>query len=137
MKYLVDSNVLSESTKLDACPEVDRWLLKHDPDLVVNPIILGELESGFLQLPAGKRRQRLLDWYRGGVLRLTVVDIDRETASHWAQLMAELHRKGRMMPIKDSLIAASARQHGFTVVTRNIADYRHAGVKLINPFSDD
>jgi hypothetical protein len=40
------------------------------------------------------------------------------------------------MPVKDSLIAASARQHNLTVVTRNTRDFRHAAVELINPFDD-
>ncbi|TWU29710.1 PIN domain-containing protein [Bythopirellula polymerisocia] len=137
MKYLVDSNVLSESTKPDARPEVDRWLLHHDRDLVVNPIILGELQIGILQLPAGRRRKRLTDWFAAGISRLARVDFDAQTAGHWAQLVAELRRKGRAMPIKDSLIAASALQYGFTVATRNFADYRYAGVKLVNPFSED
>ena len=41
------------------------------------------------------------------------------------------------MPIKDILIAASARQHGLTIATRNLADYRYAGIKLVSPFDDD
>jgi predicted nucleic acid-binding protein len=48
--------------------------------------------------------------------------------------LAELRRKGRAMPIKDSLIAASARQHDMTIATRNVDDYRFAGVRIVNPF---
>jgi hypothetical protein len=64
-----------------------------------------------------------------------VVAFDGETASNWSRLLAELHRKGRAMPIKDSLIAASARQHRLTVATRNVTDYKYAGVSLANPFA--
>ena len=48
--------------------------------------------------------------------------------------MADLKRKGKAMPIKDSLIAAAARQHKLAVATHNVVDYQHARVKLVNPF---
>lgn len=134
MKYLVDANVLSEATKPRPATVVIEWLRRHDADLVVNPIILGELEYGILLLSASKKRKKLLDWFQHGVQRLNVVDFDRATVATWATLLAELKRKGRAMPIKDSLVAASARQHGLTVATANTADFRYAGVALVNPF---
>jgi predicted nucleic acid-binding protein len=76
----------------------------------------------------------LEQWLYGGVANLPVVDIDAQTAHIWAVLNAELGRLGRAMPVKDSLIAASARQHGLAIATRNVADYRYAGVPLVNPF---
>jgi predicted nucleic acid-binding protein len=48
--------------------------------------------------------------------------------------LAELKLQGRTMPIKDSLIAATARQYRLAVATRNVEDYRHAGITLVNPF---
>ncbi len=134
MKYLVDANVLSEATKPKPVAQVVDWLRQHDPDLAVNPIILGELECGILLLPSGRRRKRLLDWFTAGIQRLNVIEIDAATASVWATLLAELKRKGRAMPIKDSLIAATAKQHGLTVATRNTTDFPYAGVRLVNPF---
>ena len=110
------------------------WLRTHDRRLVVNPIILGELEYGIMLLPAGKRRTRLQKWFAKGVKRLRVFDLDVDTAKAWSTLLAELKRKGRAMPIKDSLIAATACQYRLTVATRNINDYRHAGIALVNPF---
>ena len=134
MKYLVDADVLSEATKPAPAPRVVEWLRKHDRDLAVNPIILGELEYGILLLPASRRRKKLVDWFEGGIGQLNVVEIDAETAAVWAKLLADLQRKGRAMPIKDSLIAATARQHGLTVATGNAADFRYSGVPIINPF---
>jgi toxin FitB len=49
-------------------------------------------------------------------------------------MLAALSRQGRSMPVTDSLIAATARQYDLTVATRNTRDYRHAGVRLVNPF---
>lgn len=134
MKYLVDADVLSEATKPKPAARVIDWLHKHDSDLAVNPIILGELEYGILLLPSGRRRKKLLDWFTAGAQRLNVIEIDAATASVWATLLADLKRKGRAMPIKDSLIAATAKQHGLTVATRNTTDFRYTGVRLVNPF---
>ncbi len=134
MKYLVDANVLSEPTKPEPSSHVIDWLRKYERDLVVNPIILGELEYGILLLPSGRRRKRLEEWFFSGVQRLRILDFDASTASHWAQLLAGLKKKGYAMPVKDSLIAATALAHGLSVVTRNTEDFSHAGIKLVNPF---
>ena len=134
MKFLVDADVLSEGTKPQPAAHVVAWLRKHDSDLAVNPVILGELEYGILLLPAGRRRKSLLDWFAAGIQQLNVIEIDATTASVWAKLLADLKRKGRAMPVKDSLIAATAKQHGLTIATRNAADFRHCGVPIIDPF---
>jgi predicted nucleic acid-binding protein len=135
VKYLVDANVLSEPTKPAPDAHVVAWLRRHERDLAVNPIILGELEYGILLLPAGKRRTRLEHWFTVGVPRLRVLDFDTASAAAWARLLARLKKKGRAMPIKDSLIAATALTHGLTVATRNVADFRAAGVSIENPFA--
>ena len=133
MKFLVDANALSELTKPDPVARVIDWLRTNDRDSVVNPIILGELEYGILLLPAGRRKRRLLDWFNEGIRTLEVIAIDAETSSIWAKLLSDMSRKGRSMPLGDSLIAASAIQHGLTVVTRNVAHYRYARVNVVNP----
>jgi predicted nucleic acid-binding protein len=134
VKFLVDANVLSEPTKPSPAQAVLDWLAKNDHELAVSPIVLGELEYGINLLPAGAKRTKLRSWFTAGMRRLANLDLDAETASFWAELMADLARKGKAMPIKDSLIAATARQHRLTVVTRNTSDYKHAGVSLIDPF---
>jgi predicted nucleic acid-binding protein len=96
--------------------------------------VLGELEFGVLLLPSGRRRKRLESWFSNVVEILPVLDMDRETARVWAALLARLRKKGRAMPLKDSLIAASALQHGLAVATRNSGDFAHCGVKLVDPF---
>ena len=63
-----------------------------------------------------------------------MLDFDAETASTWAQLLARLKKHGLAMPVTDSQIAATALHHDLTVATRNVVDYRHAGVSVVNPF---
>lgn len=135
MRYLVDANVLSEATKPSPAPIVLDWIFKHETEVATSPIVLGELEYGILGLPAGKRRTRLMQWLAEGLKLLPVVSFDEATAHVWAELLAKLKNKGRGMPIKDSLIAASAIQHDLIVATRNDRDYRACGVRFINPFS--
>jgi predicted nucleic acid-binding protein len=59
---------------------------------------------------------------------------DANTGLRWARLLADLRRSGRAMPIKDSLIAATALEHDLTVVTRNRRDFENAGVEVVDPF---
>ena len=135
MKFLVDANVLSEPTKPAPDASALEWLRANERELAVNPIILGELEYGILLLPVSRRRTRLERWFVAGVPRLRVLDFDAATAAEWARLLARLKRKGRAMPIKDSLIAATALAHRLTVATRNTDDFRNAGIPVKNPFS--
>jgi predicted nucleic acid-binding protein len=134
VKYLVDANVLSEPTKPVAEPRVVAWLKDNERHLAVNPIVLGEIEYGILLLPPGRKRNRLGQWFAEGAERMRVLDIDTATAATWARLLARLKEEGRAMPVKDSLIAATALVHKLTVATRNTSDYQHAGVRLVDPF---
>ena len=135
MIYLVDANVLSEATKAKPETKVVDWLRHNEPELAVDPIILGEVRFGIHLLPAGKRRRRLETWFNDGVAKITCLPWGAETGQRWAQLLAELRSAGKAMPIKDSLIAATALLHGLTIATRNQADFRVAGVKMVDPFA--
>ena len=107
----------------------------NERELAVDPITLGEIRFGIHVLPAGKRRRRLEIWFDEGVARIACVPLDASTGLRWAKLLAELRRSGQSLPIKDSLIAATAIAHGFIVVTRNTRDFRKTGVKVIDPFA--
>lgn len=136
MRFLADSNVLSEPTKPHPDGGVLDWLRQNERSLAVSPIILGEMEYGILLLPDGAKRRKLEEWFAAGRERLSVLDFDKASATAWAELLARLKASGRSMPIKDSLIAATALAHDLTVATRNISDFQHAGVRLVNPFDD-
>ncbi len=134
MKFLVDANILSEPTKTRPNQAVLNWLNSHDADLLVSPIILGEMEYGILLLPRGRKRTALQKWFLEGRKHLNSIPLDVATAEHWAKLLADLRKTGQAMPIKDSLIAATAKQHKLTVATRNVRDFKKAGVRTVNPF---
>jgi predicted nucleic acid-binding protein len=109
-------------------------LREHERDIVVDPVILGEVRFGILLLPKGKRRTRLEGWFHAGAQRLHCLPWEAETGLRWAELLARLRASGRAMPIKDSLIAATALVHGLVIATRNRTDFEPAGVKIIDPF---
>lgn len=134
MTYLIDANVLSEPTKSVPNPRVVEWLRDHEPDIAVDPIVLGELRFGILLLPRGKKRAALERWFDAGVGRLHCLPWDADTGLRWAALLARLRSTGRAMPIKDSMIAATALVHDLTLVTRNASDFRKAGVRVVDPF---
>jgi toxin FitB len=134
VKYLVDANVLSEPTKPNPEPRVIEWLRANERDIAVDPIILGELRFGVLLLPKGKKRTALERWFDAGVQRLHCLPWEVETGLKWAELLARLRRSGKAMPIKDSLIAATALTHDLIVSTRNRSDFENANVRVVNPF---
>jgi hypothetical protein len=134
VKYLVDANVLSEPTKPMPDPQVVAWLRAHEPDIAVDPVIIGELRFGILILPKGKKRTALEHWFDAGVGRLHCLSWDADTGLKWAELLARLRKTGKSMPIKDSLIAATAAVHDLAVATRNRADFASAGVRIVDPF---
>jgi hypothetical protein len=134
VRYLVDANVLSEPTRPSPHPSVVEWLRRHEPSLAVDPVILGEVRYGILLLPRGRRRNRLERWFDGGVRRLHCVPWEADTGLRWAELLARLRAAGRAMPVKDSLIAATALANGMTVATRNVTDFEKAGCSVVDPF---
>jgi predicted nucleic acid-binding protein len=133
--YLVDANVLSEATKPTPNAKVIQWLHKQERELAVDPIILGEIRFGIHRLPAGHRRRRLESWFNYGVTRIVCLPFDLACGLRWAKLLADLRASGRAMPIKDSLIAATALVHDLAVASRNVQDFKQAGVKVVDPFA--
>jgi len=79
VKYLVDANVLSEPTKPKPDPQVLRWLRANEPEIAVDPVILGGLRFGILILPKGRKRTALERWFDMGVGLLLCLPWDADT----------------------------------------------------------
>ena len=132
-RYLVDANVLSEATKPDPDTRILEWLRRNEPDIAVDPIILGEIRFGILLLPPSRRRDRLEQWFQEGIERIHCIPWEAATGLRWAELLASLRANGRAMPIKDSLIAATALAHDLAIATLNRREFEAAPITLIDP----
>jgi predicted nucleic acid-binding protein len=135
VSYLVDTNVFSELVKPRPDARVVAWLRDHERDLYVSTITIGELRRGIERLPSGKKRMALQVWLTGVCQRMDgrILSCNAGVAHVWGQLMAGWEKRGMSLPSLDSQLAATAHRHGLTMVTRNVADFRHTGVKLLNP----
>jgi toxin FitB len=133
LKHLVDANVLSEATKPEPDPRVVEWLRRNERTIAVDPVVLGEVRFGILLLAKGRRRTELERWFDRGVSRIQCVPSDAKVGMRWAQLLADLRRRGTPMSVKDSLIAAAALAHSLSVATLNRRDFEPAKVALVDP----
>jgi Predicted nucleic acid-binding protein, contains PIN domain len=138
MNYLFDTNLISELIAQRPNQKVIDWIDSLDPESIyLSVITLGELHKGVAKLPDSRRKQQILEWLEEQFqVRFSeqLVEITTETMLVWGQLVARLEREGHPMPAIDSLIAASALAGGFTLVTRNTADFQHTGISLLNPW---
>lgn len=134
MKFLIDANVLSESSKPVPNPKVQDWLEAHEIDSAIDSIILGEVLVGIQLLPRGRRRSKLEKWIAAIEQNVACIPWDAQCSRRWAALVAEMHAAGTPMPKLEGMIAATALVHGLTLVTRNTQDFIKAGVKVFNPF---
>jgi len=130
---LLDTNVLSEGTKTRPSPRVVAFLRKLPAaDARVPAIVLGEIKQGVQTNPTAELQQFLDD-----VLTLPVAPFDEAEALAWGELTAEALAQRRALYVRDSLIAATARAHGWTVATRNTSDFAGLGVRILNPFDEE
>jgi predicted nucleic acid-binding protein len=134
MTYLVDANILSEPTKRRPDANVVNWLSANERDFVVDSVILGEVAIGILVLPRGRKRAQLEQWFEAVMEHIDCLAWDAAISRRWAQLVANLRKKGETLPVLDSMIAATALAHGLTVATHNVRDFQKAGVPVHDPF---
>jgi predicted nucleic acid-binding protein len=138
VKYLLDTNVISEWTKPRPDASVVGWLnsAKED-DLLLSVITVGELWHGIERLPQSKRRAALSQWLERDLsarFEGRLLGIDERIARAWGALLAESQQQGRTIHVVDALLAATASTYSLTLVTRNIKDFTVSGLRVLNPF---
>jgi predicted nucleic acid-binding protein len=139
VKYLLDTCVLSEFVKPKPEPRVLAWVnVRAETDLYVAAMSLAELQRGVARLPASRRRRELATWldqllagFAGRVLPFT-----HDTAAYWGEMCARVEAGGRTLAAFDSIIAATAVEHGLVLVTRNDRDFAIAPLVVINPWNE-
>ena len=137
MTYLLDTNVLSETRKRQPAARVAEWIAATPPDrLHVSVLTLGEIEQGIVRVRGrGDRDQAfaLERWLRDvqAGFEDRVLPVTLPIATAWGR-----QQYAQPLPVIDALIAATARVHGLTVVTRNVKDFELAGVQVLDPFAE-
>ncbi len=137
MTYLLDTNVLSETRKRQPAAGVADWIAATPSDqLHVSVLTLGEIEQGIARVRRrGDRHQAsaLERWLRDvhAGLEDRVLPVTVPVAAAWGR-----QQYAQPLPVIDTLIAATARVYGLTVVTRNVKDFELAGVQVLNPFAE-
>lgn len=137
MRYLLDTNILSNVTKPVPSESLVAWMAgQADEDLFIAALTVGEIRRGVLEAPAGKRRAALEAWFAGpegpqALFAGRVLPFDENAALAWARLMAEGTAKGKPRSALDTIIAAVAEANGCVVVTGNEKDF--VGVEVVNP----
>jgi predicted nucleic acid-binding protein len=134
MTYLVDANILCVPTKARPDAKVVAWLSANERDFVVDSVILGEIAIGILVLPRGRKRAQLERWFEAVADRIDCLAWDAAVSRRWAQLVADLRKKGDTLPVLDSMIAGTALTHDLTIATHDVRDFQKAGVRVLDPF---
>ena len=137
MNYLVDTNILSEPRQKRPESKVVNWLKANESSLYTSVLVTGEIRYGIELLPANSaRRAELLKWYETllGIMAGRVLSINARVADEWGKLQAEVRSKTIVLPVVDSLLAATARRYQLVLATDNVKDFRGVGLKVVNPF---
>lgn len=139
MRFLLDTNVLSEAVRPEPDSGLVAWLEGQSAlDLCISVLTLGEIRKGVLLLPDGQRRERLQQWLREELTRQftdRVLPVDQGVALAWGRFAAEGRASGRRLPVTDGLLLATAARHQLAFVTRNERDCADRGVPVVNPWS--
>lgn len=131
--YLLDTNVVSELRKPKPHGAVLQWMEEvSDAELHISAVTIGEIQAGIeLTREQDEAKAAALEEWLGLVAgTFNVVPMDAAAFRVWARLM---HRASDTL-YEDAMIAATAKVHKFTVVTRNVADFKGFGVNVVNPF---
>lgn len=137
MRYLLDTNIISDIAKPTPSESLLSWMSEQtDDDLFIASLTVAEIRRGVLEKTAGKRRDQLETWFSGpegpqALFAGRVLPFDESAALIWARLMASGKAQGRPRSALDTIIAAVAEAHGCTVVTDNERDF--ADIEFINP----
>ena len=132
--YLLDTNIVSELRKHRPHGDVLAWLESLDnAQLYLSAVSLGEMQAG-IELTREQdpnKAKEIEAWLELVAGAYNVLPMDAPTFRMWARLM---HRKSDTL-YEDAMIAATAKVHGLTIATRNVADFNGLGLEVFNPFT--
>lgn len=136
--WLLDTNVISELRRPRPHARVRDFVARQKlEDLFVSAVTLAEIRFGIESVSDAGRRAELSDWLAHGVRPMfnqRVLEVSEDVMLRWRLLVEEGRKAGHTFSQPDLIIAATALQHGLSVVTRDTADYERARVPIVNPW---
>jgi predicted nucleic acid-binding protein len=136
--YLLDTNIISELTKLRPEAKVISWFQATGEELLyLSVLTIGEIRKGIDSLPRSNKRALLESWLANDlVLRFSgrILDVNLDIAERWGLMAAKAKMAGAPFAVIDGLMAATALHHNLTLVTRNTKDFQVAGINTLNPW---
>jgi hypothetical protein len=132
----LDTNVVSETLKKSPSPAVVAWLVRFDVELALPTVTIAEIAFGIHKILPDRRASPLDEgpaaWRRRFADR--IFGLTEEAALAYGELMGAATRQGLSMSAPDGMIAAIARVNGGRLATRNVSDFRTAGLDLVSPW---
>lgn len=137
MKWLLDTDVLSQVAKKNGDPRVIAWLRQEKDNCHTSSVVIAQL-AYWVRTKQGKQRKDLQAWLSRLIAAMQgrTHGFNVSVAHVWADQEKMLEDAGLRMPLEDGYIAATARKHGLTIATGNEKDFRRPGIKVFNPFKE-
>ena len=139
--WLLDTNVISELRRPRPSARVRSFIASQRlEDLFVSTVTFAEIRFGIEAVGDPIRRSELNDWLLHRVRPMfdqRVLEVSEDVMFKWRLLVEEGRQVGHTFSQPDLIIAATALQHGLTVVTRDTGDYKLARVSVLNPWGDE
>lgn len=132
----LDTNVVSEPLRKSPEANVIAWLVRHDAELALSTVVIGEIAFGIHKIRPDVRAERLMkgldEWRRRFADR--IFGLTEEAALLYGEIMGAATRQGRGLTAQDGMIAAIAQINGGRLATRNVSDFAATPVELVNPW---
>lgn len=137
MKYLLDTNAVSEPRKAIPDQGYMRWIAAREPEeLAISALTVGELSRGVSALDPGRRRTELSAWLAEALTFFgdRILPVDSIVAGVWAEVWVRHRKAARPTGVIDELTAATALSRGLVVVTRNVRHFQNSGCEFLSPW---
>ena len=135
---VLDTNVVSEVIRAEPNGDVVAWMRSLTGEVAITAITLAELLAGVRRLPDGRRKDilasvidRAIDPFRGS---RAILAFDEGVADHYAAVLEVREEAGLPISTADAQIAAICLAYGATCATRNVKDFAHTGVEVLDPW---